>query len=241
MELGPANPACRRVLRRLYSRRQDSESQSAVCDENAKIMLLIGLRANLPSPVGPTDTPEAALPRSRRAVSSSSPAVRSAVFPLAGMPPGAGPDFINGAASLATELAPRRCRRAACGRARSRPTARPAMGSAGLRSRPAGRGWAGAARRRDAPGTGSRCRRASGDATGGGAPAASPPAGSRLRAGALAEIAPDWRHPRLGRTVAEMLAALPPVAAGGGAPLSDRAASPLPLADAVLPTRPSVS
>jgi len=36
----------------------------------------------------------------------------------------------------------------------------------------------------------------------------------------LAEVAPDWRHPLIGRTVREMLEALPPAALEGIAPLS---------------------
>ncbi len=36
----------------------------------------------------------------------------------------------------------------------------------------------------------------------------------------LAEIAPDWRHPATGRSVAEMLAALAPASRAGMAPLS---------------------
>lgn len=36
----------------------------------------------------------------------------------------------------------------------------------------------------------------------------------------LAEIAPGWRHPRLGLTVAQMLAGLPPAALAGMAPLT---------------------
>lgn len=37
----------------------------------------------------------------------------------------------------------------------------------------------------------------------------------------LAEVAPGWRHPLLGATVAEMLAALPPQATEGVVPLGD--------------------
>lgn len=37
--------------------------------------------------------------------------------------------------------------------------------------------------------------------------------------GPLAEVAPDWRHPLIGRTVREMLESLPPEALGGTEPL----------------------
>jgi 2-amino-4-hydroxy-6-hydroxymethyldihydropteridine diphosphokinase len=38
----------------------------------------------------------------------------------------------------------------------------------------------------------------------------------------LAEVAPDWRHPLIGRTVAEMLEVLPPAALEGIVPLEPR-------------------
>ena len=37
--------------------------------------------------------------------------------------------------------------------------------------------------------------------------------------GPLAEVAPDWRHPLIGRSVREMLEALPPIALEGMAPV----------------------
>jgi 2-amino-4-hydroxy-6-hydroxymethyldihydropteridine diphosphokinase len=180
---------------------------------------LIALGANLGTPArGPRETLEAAL----EALGTDGVTVlrRSRWYRTPAFPPGSGPDFVNGAAVLASDLAPEallgrlHAVEAAMGRARDRrweprlcDLDLVASGTRVLPDAETVRAWI---------------------ARTGDAQLALPPGlilphprlqdrGFVLRP--LADVAPDWRHPVIGRTIAELLAALPAEALAGIAPL----------------------
>ncbi|MFO1208182.1 MAG: 2-amino-4-hydroxy-6-hydroxymethyldihydropteridine diphosphokinase [Amaricoccus sp.] len=182
-------------------------------------MPLIALGANLPSAAGdPRRSLEAAL--ARLAAGGVAVAARSRWYRTPAVPAGSGPDYVNGAALLRTALAPAdllallHAVEADLGRVRGeRWGPRPcdldllADGRRILPDAATVRAWI--ARTGDARLT-------------------APPGlilphprlqerGFVLRP--LADVAPGWRHPLLGVTVSQMLAALPPDALSGIEPL----------------------
>jgi len=185
---------------------------------------LIALGANLPSPAGP---PRATLEAALEALAARGIDViaRSRWRHSPAFPPGAGPDFVNGAAALDTDLAP------AALLAELHAVER----GLGRRRR---RRWAPRACDLDLLAWGDlvlpdRASVAAWMALDPGAQATAAPPGlvlphPRLHErgfvlAPLAEVAPDWVHPILGRSVRAMLAALPRSALEGLVTIEDPA------------------
>lgn len=188
--------------------------------ESRRPMLLIALGANLASPVGP---PQATLEAALDALPQHGLRVvaRSRWFRTPAVPQGSGPDFVNGAAVLEGDLAPEAALKALL-------AIEQALG------RHRGRRWAPRACDLDLlavddlilPDWATLARWVSlpPDVQAGAAPETLILPHPRMQDRGfvllpLADVAPDWTHPLLRRTVRQMLAALPPAALAGIEPV----------------------